>query len=128
MQWWKLWGGPPDQRYYPQCNGCSQVQSTAMRTDTRRLVGHFRFMRLPYLAGAAVRSLSMNRSHHLHLSCSFNWNCKPPDAPVFRQHRSSLRVVSSIVAQLLKSSLSWLQRSSYPIQLMHGHYSTYLKR
>ncbi|CAG9464302.1 unnamed protein product [Pedinophyceae sp. YPF-701] len=50
----KLRLAPPKQRYYPQCESCSQKQSAAMRNWKKVLVFHFGGPRSQYFAGAFV--------------------------------------------------------------------------
>jgi hypothetical protein len=42
------------QRFYPQCVNCSSVQSSAVRTRTRKLVYHFASLRAQHCTGALV--------------------------------------------------------------------------
>lgn len=46
--------GVPLQRFYPQCEACSALQSVAVRTGATRLVAHSVGVRYAFIAGAAV--------------------------------------------------------------------------
>lgn len=46
--------GVPLQRFYPQCEACSALQSVAVRTGATRLVAHSVGVRYAFFAGAAV--------------------------------------------------------------------------
>ena len=37
---WQAVGGVPKQRFFPQCRGCSDLQSVAVRTGVKKLVMH----------------------------------------------------------------------------------------
>ena len=46
--------GVPLQRFYPQCESCSALQSVAVRSGVTKLVAHSVGVRYAALAGAAV--------------------------------------------------------------------------
>lgn len=46
--------GVPLQRFYPQCEACSALQSVAVRSGVTKLVAHSVGVRYAALAGAAV--------------------------------------------------------------------------
>jgi len=61
-QWWRFFG-PPKQRLYPQCNLCSQKQSTAVRMNRRELVPHAHVFRWPTITGLIVGLAPYFHSH-----------------------------------------------------------------